>query len=344
MTVNNFTPTDIIKLIFSILTPFVPPILISIFSSFEFLEIILPEIRIFFLIAFIGTIYTVGMFLLSRFKRKITNKLDWTFRIVTIVVFFVYIVVFVIFLSMVVSGIIKNFTDEEIIFRARIAIGLLFFSVTFTICNYLFYSYRKIEQNSRAITCTCIPFQHTKDSNILYTFLVLNKAYTNARWMFPGGHFDIRIHDNLENIAIDKAKSEAGLEVGVISAKTPSYTGDKVRSLIIPHLFLGYKQDNSARCYYEKGHRFHFDYVYICDVSQENVHTPLYDVLKINIDINEILTKEYIDECIKEQLIKKQNEDNRNVGDYISEILLNACKDYCNAKSLKLKSSMGQSI
>jgi hypothetical protein len=161
--------------------------------------------------------------------------------------------------------------------------------------------------------------------------------------MFPGGHFDIRIHDSFENIAIDKAKSEAGLEVEIISAETISHADDKVRSLIVPNHFLGYRQDNSARCYHEKGHRFHFDYVYICDVINENAQTPLYKVLKINIDTNKEITKKYIDECIREQLLQ-QTDDLRDVGDYIGEILLNAYKNYRKAKFPESTSSTGKPL
>jgi len=334
MITNKFTCTEIIKLVFGIIIPLVPSIIASIFSNIKFLENILPNISVLILIAISGIIYTITMFLLSKYKKHIANRLDWTHRIVTIVIFIIYIIVFILLLSVFLNNILNDDTSkEEIVNRVRMTIGIFSFSVTFTICNFICYSYRKIEQNSRAITCTCIPFKLI-ENNVLSTYLVLNKSYTMASWMFPGGHFDIKIHDNLENVAIDKAKTEAGLEVTTISTKSLSTNYDKILPLVVPNFFFMYKQNNSARCYYEKGHRAHFDYVYICDVKKEAIQTPIYNILEITIDTNNEITKTYIDECINKQLVKKPNDVSRTVGDYISEMLSNACIEYCKFKSL----------
>ena len=334
MKTDHSTIIGYIKFVAGIIAPFIPSSSLYIFfSRFAFIRKILPEGSVLFLIAFAGALYTGIILYLYNNKKQLRNKLDWTHRIVTILVFVIYMFSFIVFLSIIV---VSNITDgtpdnEEVIFRAKLTIGLLLFSVTFTICNFLYHSYRKIDQNSRAITCTCVPFKYTEGNPILKTYLILNQTYQEACWMFPGGHFDIRIHDNLENIAIDKAKIEAGLTVETMKGNL--FNGfSKVHPLICPDFLIRYNQDSSARCYQEKGHRIHFDYIYICNIMDNNIHDALnkslYHTLEIEINLNRKLTKENIDSSIKTALLNISNGTSRNAGEHINEILYLACLKY----------------
>ena len=133
-----------------------------------------------------------------------------------------------------------------------------------------------------AVTGTCIPFEYRKSDDVIITYLILNSAYANGdRLMFPGGHAFVN-DESPEDIAIAKARIEAGLVVKPIdlyqnfdmlpTEKQGQGTGGQYSPEFCvyrpPHYSYLFTQNENAKCYKDKNHHFHYDAVYVCTITE----------------------------------------------------------------------------
>jgi hypothetical protein len=186
------------------------------------------------------------------------------------------------------------------------------------------------EKINCVVTATCIPFEWNKTTQVIKTFLYLNPKYTTKEWMFPGGHaFTYKEHWFPEEVAQHKASCEVGTEVNIINLDDEKEEETEVDICIkksTPHFVYYITQRDSVECY-KKGHKFHYDCIYIGDVTKrENVDGT---TLEIDIPIA-TTTFEEINTIVSNTIKKKgMDEDTkiRNIS-YVSKMLFNAFINY----------------
>ena len=194
-----------------------------------------------------------------------------------------------------------------------------------------------------AVTGTCIPFGYREEDDIIITYLILNSAYaTGNRLMFPGGHAFIN-DESPEDIAIAKARIEAGLVVKPIDLyqnfnifpqdKQSSGKDNQFSSEFCvyrpPHYSYMFTQSENAKCYKEKNHHFHYDAVYVCEIadilSEDKCAQKRIKIELPNKKPTLMSTKKYLDACINSMRYLDDS-----YGEYIIKMLFEAYKDYVN--------------
>lgn len=193
------------------------------------------------------------------------------------------------------------------------------------------------KKNNCAVTATCIPFEWKSDANIIRTFLYLNPKYETQEWMFPGGHAFAESEEYWypEDVAKHKAKREVGVDVVIISldSEKEKETSDHVcKKKSTPHFVCHITQGEHAKCYRE-GHRYHYDCIYIGDITSRNSAEGTLDI--------EIPSNTSTFDEIKAIVLKKLENmplapevQLRNVN-YVSTMLFNAFVYYIEYKQKK---------
>ena len=208
------------------------------------------------------------------------------------------------------------------------------------------------EEHEYAVTGTCIPFAMEKNSSFITAYMI-NKVYqldsgeTKNDWMFPGGHAfhaddsDSNIYlFSPDGIAVKKALSEAGLTVKLLDYDTKKLdVSDRIENFEFrfpPHHTYLFHQDKHVRCYHEKGHKHHYDVVFICEVSTQ-VMDSKYPVAEIKLtgdnltqdDISASMNKGIASSCEKRNITSNAS---YTKDSYQVIMLYNAYNDYLKAK------------
>lgn len=193
-----------------------------------------------------------------------------------------------------------------------------------------------------SVTGTCIPFEYDAERKKVRTYLIFNEAYDADKWMFPGGHAFSSDEVSPTSIAILKAKEEAGLEVKILDLYH-SYDilpindqeyAEYFSILDPPHYTYLFKLSPNVRCYNKRGHRYHYDVVYVATIEKVLSQTAKFERVPIELPIDEltiqqlhdILTKG-IDRYVQQ---KPRNEQQKyfSFGKYVEKMLFEAHKDY----------------
>ena len=199
----------------------------------------------------------------------------------------------------------------------------------------------RLSNPTTAVTGTCIPFEYKKESNSIITYLIQNSAYTNgSRLMFPGGHAFVN-DESPEVIAIAKAKIEAGLVVRPIdlyqnfdmlpqgralSAKDSQYSPEFC-VYKPPHYSYLFTQNENAKCYKKDNHHFHYDVVYVCEIT-EILKEEQCAQRRIKIELPNTTPTIYSTKRYLELSMEKTRSLNDSYGEYIVKMLYEAYKDY----------------
>ena len=192
-----------------------------------------------------------------------------------------------------------------------------------------------------AVTGTCIPFEYIEENDTIITYLILNSAYEDGnRLMFPGGHAFVN-DESPEDIAIAKARIEAGLVVrpidlyqnfdmlpyGKPSSGKDSQFNAEFSVYKPPHYSYLFVQNENAKCYRDKNHHYHYDAVYVCEItdilSEEKCAQKRVKIELPNKVPTMVATKNYLDTCLRNVRYLSDS-----YGDYIIKMLYEAYKDY----------------
>lgn len=192
-----------------------------------------------------------------------------------------------------------------------------------------------------AVTGTCIPFEYKKESDSIITYLILNSAYVNGnRLMFPGGHAFVN-DESPEDIAIAKARIEAGLVVRpidlyqnfdmlpqgrTISTKDSHYSPEFC-VYKPPHYSYLFTQNENAKCYKNDNHHFHYDAVYVCEIT-EILKEEQCAQRRVKIELPNTMPTMVSTKRFLELNIDKTRFLNDSYGEYIIKMLYEAYKDY----------------
>lgn len=182
-----------------------------------------------------------------------------------------------------------------------------------------------------AATATCIPMRYDKNTNSVHALLVFNTAYENKCWMFPGGHTLPKTGDAddrgtpPDETARQKCKQEVGCDVEIIDLYG-SYRGlsmsqvDNMKPLRQPHYSYLFDLSNLVKCYKEKGHRHHFDSVFIGQYSEESEKTVLDDKRHVSSQKHpfETVVVTLDNECMSRDEISRRLR--TAIGDYVNEL------------------------
>lgn len=315
------------KFIITIITTYIPNFLFFILQKFNLIaDEIFPSVQIILIIslAFL-IIYIYLYFSLTR------NKLNMVIQVAEALLFVVFTMfLFVLMFILAGQAIIKK---EPNLFQLGTAIIIIMLLIYLPL-KYL-QSLNQVAcplkplNTGYAVTGTCIPFE--VNNGKVYTYLILNETYTSDNWMFPGGHAISNSGVLPEVVAIDKARTEAGLEVEILKPNKQNKVDNgsqRVKSLTHPHITYLINMNECARCYKENGHKYHLDCIYICRVTKTYLNQSGYVTIKVELpenlqNLSE--TKKVINQAIF--LYMEENKANlkmADVGDYAVEMLFTA--------------------
>lgn len=192
-----------------------------------------------------------------------------------------------------------------------------------------------------AMTSTIIPFKIEKDKGIVKAYLITNNSYPDYTWMFPGGHIIFAENQSPESVAKSRAKDEAALDVTLVDLYD-SYDlvsdidiENQVSNMTIfnpPHYLYLFKLDDKAKCYNEKGHKYHIDAVYVGIIDkinslnndQHRLYIPLPIKLATSDEVNQACYKAVHSYYMKYHV---KSAEQRNIPDYVEKMLYAAYKD-----------------
>ena len=204
-----------------------------------------------------------------------------------------------------------------------------------------------VRNDGYASTATCIPLCYDKTAGMIRAILIFNSAYTSKCWMFPGGHTlpTKGASDNTEQTpdktALAKMKQEVGIDGAIVDIRScRDNVGEKVSNMIPfmqPHYTYLFELEENVKCYEMRGHRYHFDSVYIVEYNLrdevdlgkgDSVHEAV--VVKLPA---EDLKIEDIERAIRSAVDGYVRSNNRptfykGFGQYVCQMLFSAHRDY----------------
>ncbi len=321
------------KFIITIVTTYIPNALVFILSKLNLVvDKLFPSIPVLVIISLIFLIIYGYLYFSLTYK-----KLSKVIRIAEISLFIV-IDMFLFTLVFIFAGQGK-IAKEPNLFQVSNALLILMLFIYLPL-KYLqslnqFSCPLKPLNTGYAVTGTCIPFEISNDK--VYTYLILNETYTIDNWMFPGGHAIDNSGILPEMVAIDKARSEAGLGVEIIQPNKQDKVENgsrRVKSLIQPHISYLISMNESALCYKENGHKYHLDCIYICNVIETYLNHSGYITIKVELP-NKLRTLTETKKVINKAIFAYMEENGESlkmaeVGDYAVEMLLTAYNQWRN--------------
>lgn len=186
-----------------------------------------------------------------------------------------------------------------------------------------------------AITGTCIPF-HNNDNGTLTTYLISNNAYANKEWMFPGGHaFTENDTPTPEIVAVNKALEEAGLNVKLCENAYGNVKDGEIFSRTNhPHATYIFKLNSRVKCYEKKGHKYHYDCVYIAEIESIDTGSPSSEREAFSFPIS-VKEKKDMSGLIGTWMNSHKNVTyDTNSIEYISTMLFDALVEYKKIKNI----------
>lgn len=249
-----------------------------------------------------------------------------------------------------------DFGKPEIMFLNRLVATLLLLFCAFfvTLISGLMLQSRKIEEDhdcpmhfevdklkqsqAFSITGTCVPLTWDDDTQIIETYLISNPKYTPPEWMFPGGHAFNKIDSPFpEKVAEDRTREEAGLDVSIINfshKEEDKGYGICVKTLN-PHFTYVFKLDGRVKCSKEKLHKYHYDCVYIGEITNTNQGAVnlAHRSLKLSIPIK-IKSKQEMRDFIDKKLRENSESTISTNIDYVTTMLYNAFVKYKEYKEI----------
>lgn len=311
-------------------------IFLVILKSFSFLKYLIPNIYIILTVTTIGLLINWGVFIsvkrINNFKRsKILLNVFFSLVLLSLMISFIFIVGILTYPF--IDDKIKISDNNNFYYLCKSIIISFQFFISFLISCYIIFinifnnRYNKKITSPCAYTSTCIVFENM-DSKI-NTYLVYNKSYSSNNLMFPGGHINVDDSNIPEDIAIQKAKDEAGLEVKLIS-KNSQKIGN-CHSLSPPNMSYFFELNDSVKCFNDSGHKFHIDNVFIAELIKESDIQANYERIKISLEKDKILKNDkYISENIsnkiREYANNKSTTERKNFLDY-GEFVCHMLKD-----------------
>lgn len=188
--------------------------------------------------------------------------------------------------------------------------------------------FNKTEQISN--TATCIPFQRN-GNNELILWLVENPNFN--MWQFPGGHVDLN-SSRPDEVAINKARSEAGLGVELIDPdKKVVVEYNNCKPLCAPQFQYLLTIEKEAKCRKTLGHEYHLDHSYIGNVIKVYNDRPKFNQIDINLGSKDIYLNSNM---VYQKIMEKIDSRNPNRGARSSDMfprdmadrITAACKVY----------------
>lgn len=193
-----------------------------------------------------------------------------------------------------------------------------------------------------SVTGTCIPFEYDKGQKKIRTYLIFNEAYDADKWMFPGGHAFSADDVFPTSIAVLKAKEEAGLEVKILDLYH-SYDISPIKEqeyaeyfslLDPPHYTYLFKLSPNVRCYNKRGHRYHYDVVYVAKIESVLSNVAKFERVPIELPVSELTMQQLhdiittgIDRYVRRKPRREQQK-YFSFGTYVEKMLFEAHKDY----------------
>jgi hypothetical protein len=164
-------------------------------------------------------------------------------------------------------------------------------------------------EHDYSVTGTCIAFKLSENKQYITTYMVKrihceNQNEPKELWVFPGGHafFDRSDDSHIKayefdprEIAVRKMKSEAGVSVKIFdlddrhSPQIDTTGGipdfDFKRT---PHYTYLFHQSEHAGCYAARGHKYHYDCVFIGEQTDDYINVVNgYLLAKITLTVND---------------------------------------------------------
>ncbi len=205
---------------------------------------------------------------------------------------------------------------------------------------------RPTTRGTTAVTGTCIPFKYDEKKNVIVTYLIRNEAYKSKEcWMFPGGH-TFMVDDrpqSPEEVAKKKAKSEAHLVVETIDLYkcfNSAVDEDNFQTYKPPHYSYLFRQNESADCFKQHNHWFHYDAVYVCEIKEdllindrEDNHPQTRDLtsgrpFRCIIELPNYTPTYMSTKAAVTSALRIINFEEESVGEYVIKMLYEAYKDY----------------
>ena len=162
------------------------------------------------------------------------------------------------------------------------------------------------------LSATCMPLQ--VNANEIKTVLIQNINFESKQWMFPGGHVFIEYGDFPHEVAVSRARDEAGITVQILDFSmgiTSKHITCKQQKS--PHFIFLFNLGKDAKCYKNSKHEQHLDLAYIAEISGEveNSSDGKYNRVVVPLDlscnsINDIRQKMIA--CIQEKLTELKQE------------------------------------
>jgi hypothetical protein len=129
---------------------------------------------------------------------------------------------------------------------------------------------------------TCFPLKYSSDNKKIETRLILNPKHD--QWMFPGGHVNIQNKDEAIQVAKNKAKREAGIEIKqVIDDGLRFSEYNHCKKVCSPSFTYRMLIDYPIDC----GHNEHIDYIFIGEYERINDKGD-YEYIDVEIEIENI--------------------------------------------------------
>lgn len=338
---------------FSTLESVVLPIIITIvvnvaqlaLRALDFLNAIMPNV---FYIVAISSLSCLVVVLISWTKTINEIVYDWIYRIL-IICKYCALILFCL-TTIFIFGIISE--KKEILFYQKLDVSFFLALIAIIIPISIWKKTDNMDQNPIRVhdlitseystTGTCIPFSYDTQSKKIKTYLIFNEAYDAEKWMFPGGHAFSSDEAFPSSIAIQKANEEAGLDVEIIdlyhsydiSTVTNQDCADYFSVLNPPHFTYLFKLSPNVRCYNKRGHRYHYDVVYVAEIKSVLSQTAKFERLSIELPVDE-LTIQQLHQILTTEIDEYARSKDRKdyskyfaFGGYVEKMLLEAHRDY----------------
>ncbi len=201
-------------------------------------------------------------------------------------------------------------------------------------------AFKKADLDS-AITGTIIPFKYDMEKKEIKTYLLDNtKQDKQYSWKFAGGHVKFSDDDSPDSIAIERAKTELGLNVKILTnGVIQDELIDNMQPIKRPHYVYKFTLGPEAKCFLEQGHEYHIDLVYVGEIEGISDDSILRNCLEVILPAKSKLKKEEVSACCNKskslyyQRKRVKQKDRKDIDEYIINMLYAAYCDYYDEKN-----------